>query len=43
VTAAGFRLVEEGDFLRNPLDPRNVPVSKSQVPNDEFALKFVKP
>lgn len=43
VAAAGFKLAEEADFLRNPLDPRDVPVSKSQIPNDEFVLKFVKP
>ena len=43
VAAAGFKLVAEADFLRNPNDPRDVPVSKSQVPNDEFILKFVKP
>lgn len=43
VAAAGFKLVEEAVFLRNPLDPRDVPVSKSQVPNDEFVLKFVRP
>lgn len=43
VQAAGFKLVAEGDFLRNPNDPRDVPVSKSQVPNDEFVLKFMKP
>lgn len=43
VEAAGFKLVAEGDFLRNPGDPRDVPVSKSQVPNDEFVLKFRKP
>jgi len=43
VEAAGFRLVNTGDFLRNPLDPREVPVFKNSVPNDEFVLKFVKP
>lgn len=43
VQAAGFRLETEGAFLRNPDDPRNVPVSKSQVPNDGFVLRFVKP
>ena len=43
VEAAGFRLVNTGDFLRNPLDPREVPVLKNSVPNDEFVLKFVKP
>jgi predicted methyltransferase len=43
VEAAGFKLIEEGTFLRNPEDPRDVPVSKSQVSNDEFVLKFMKP
>jgi predicted methyltransferase len=43
VEAAGFKLVAVADFLRNPIDPRDVPVSKSQVPNDEFVLKFVRP
>jgi predicted methyltransferase len=43
VQAAGFKLAAEADFLRNPADPRDVPVSKSQVANDEFILKFVKP
>jgi predicted methyltransferase len=41
--AAGFRFVASGDFLRNPADPRDTPVSKNTVPNDEFVLKFVKP
>jgi len=43
VEAAGFRLVAEGQFLRNPDDPRTVVVQKNTVPNDEFVLKFVKP
>ena len=43
VEAAGFRLVAAADFLRSPSDPRDVPVSKNPVPNDEFVLKFVKP
>ncbi len=43
VEAAGFRLVAEGDFLRNPADPRDAPVFKPKQPNDEFVLKFVKP
>jgi len=41
--AAGFRLVAEGDFLRNPGDKRDVIVFKSPVPVDEFVLKFEKP
>jgi predicted methyltransferase len=43
VEAAGFRLVGEGGFLRNPADPRTAPVFKPAQPNDEFVLKFVKP
>ena len=41
--AAGFQFVSEGNFLRNPADPRDTPVSKNTVPNDEFVLKFKKP
>jgi predicted methyltransferase len=41
--AAGFRLVAEAGFLRNPGDPRDAPVFKPKVPNDEFILKFRKP
>ena len=43
VEAAGFRFVAEGGFLRNPQDPRDAPVFKPKLPNDEFVLKFVKP
>lgn len=43
VEAAGFRLAASGDFLRNPADRRDVPVSKNPVRNDGFVLKFVKP
>jgi len=41
--AAGFKLVEEANFLRNPEDPREAAVFKPQVPNDEFVLKYQKP
>ena len=41
--AAGFRLVAEAGFLRNPGDPRDAPVFKPKIPNDEFVLKFMKP
>lgn len=43
VTAAGFRHVATGDFLRNPDDPRTVSVHRSGIRNDEFVLKFQKP
>ena len=43
VQAAGFKLVDSGNFLRNPDDPRDAPVSKNPVRNDEFVLKFIRP
>jgi len=43
VEAAGFKLVAEAGFLRNPDDPRDASVFKPKIPNDEFVLKFVKP
>ena len=42
VEAAGFKLVEEGQFLRNPQDTRESSVNQSTTPNDEFVLKFQK-
>jgi len=43
VEAAGFRLVEEGKFLRNPNDPRVKNTPDPPQPKDEFVLKFVRP
>jgi predicted methyltransferase len=43
VEAAGFRLVAEGAFLRNPQDPRDQNTPNPPMPKDEFVLKFVKP
>jgi len=43
VEAAGFRLVAEGQFLRNPNDPRDKNTPEPPMPKDEFVLKFVKP
>ena len=43
VEKAGFRVVEEGQFLRNPGDPRTEPTGRPKQPNDEFVLKFAKP
>jgi predicted methyltransferase len=43
VEAAGFKLVAEGSFLRNPNDPRNKNTPDPPMPKDEFVLKFVKP
>jgi predicted methyltransferase len=41
--AAGFRLVAEAQFLRNPDDPRDAPFFKATVPVDRFVLKYQKP
>ena len=45
VQAAGFKLVAEGDFLRNPDDPHTVSSHDASVRwrTDQFVLKFVKP
>jgi len=43
VEAAGFRLAAEGNFLRNPADPRDKNTPDPPMPKDEFVLKFVKP
>ena len=43
IEAAGFKLIAEAEFLRNPGDPRDAIVFRPQVPVDEFVLKFVKP
>jgi predicted methyltransferase len=43
VEAAGFKLAEEGTFLRNPSDPRDKNTPNPPQPKDEFVLKFVKP
>jgi predicted methyltransferase len=43
VEAAGFRLVAEGNFMRNPNDPRDKNTPDPPQPKDEFVLKFVKP
>jgi len=42
VEAAGFRVLEEGNFLRNPNDPRDKNTPDPPQPKDEFVLKFVK-
>ena len=41
--SVGFRLIDEGNFLRNPADKRDITVFKNPVPNDEFVPKFQKP
>jgi predicted methyltransferase len=43
IEAAGFKLVDEDNFLHHPEDPRDVPVVHPAVPVDEFVLKFQKP
>ena len=43
VEAAGFRLVAEGNFLRNSADPRDRNTPDPPMPKDEFVLKFLKP
>jgi len=43
VEAAGFRLADEGNFLRNPNDPRDRNTPEPPQPKDDFVLKFVKP
>jgi predicted methyltransferase len=40
---AGFVLDAEGDFLRNPADPRDQSSNEPKVPTDKFALRFVRP
>ncbi|HZS69099.1 MAG TPA: hypothetical protein VFA72_18460, partial [Burkholderiales bacterium] len=42
IEAAGFRLADEGTFLRNPADPRDRETPDPPQPKDEFVLKFVK-
>jgi predicted methyltransferase len=43
IEAAGFKLVAEADFLRNPKDPRDTKVFQPKIPVDEFVLKYQKP
>jgi predicted methyltransferase len=43
VEAAGFRLAAQGNFMRNPEDPRDRNTPDPPMPKDEFVLKFVKP
>jgi predicted methyltransferase len=39
---AGFQLEQEGDFLRNPDDPRDQAFFDMKIQTDKFALRFVK-
>jgi len=43
IERAGFKLAAQGDFLRNPADPRDRETPDPPMPKDEFVLKFVKP
>ena len=43
VLQAGFVLEAEGEFLRNPADPRDKTSGDSPFFTDKFALRFVKP
>ena len=45
VTAAGFKLVAEGNFLHRPADDHSKPIFDKAIQGhtDQYALKFVKP
>ena len=45
VTAAGFRLEAEGNFLRRKMDDHSLPIFDKAIQGhtDQYALKFVKP
>ena len=43
IAKAGFKLVADADFLRNPKDDRTLPFWKMNHQQDRFVLKFVKP
>ena len=43
IEAAGFKLVDHGDFLRVPSDTRDVHSHSSAQPVDIYVLKFRKP
>lgn len=45
VTSAGFKLADEGNFLRRPADDHSLPIFDKAIQGhtDQYALKFVKP
>jgi predicted methyltransferase len=43
IEAAGFRLVAQGNFWRNPDDTHDFPSFKPGMPVDNFVLKYQKP
>lgn len=42
IEAAGFKLIDEANFLRNPDDPKNYIIFGSKTPIDIYVLKFQK-
>lgn len=43
IEAAGFKLVAQGDFLRNPHDKHDVSSGRAPEETDRFVLKFERP
>lgn len=43
IEAAGFKLVDEGNFLRNPNDTHDFIIFNAKIPIDIYVLKFQKP
>ena len=43
IDMAGFVFVADGNFLRNPADPRDRNTPEPPQPKDDFVLKFIKP
>ncbi|HVA11736.1 MAG TPA: hypothetical protein VNF99_00665 [Stellaceae bacterium] len=43
IEAAGFKLVDEGMFLRNPNDTHDFVIFNAKIPIDIYVLKFQKP
>lgn len=43
IEAAGFKQVDEGNFLRNPNDTHDFVIFHSKIPIDSFVIKFQKP
>ena len=43
IEAAGFKLVGEANFLRNPADTHDFIIFNSKIPIDAFVVKFQKP
>ncbi len=43
IEAAGFKLVDEGMFLRNPADTHDFIIFNAKIPIDIYVLKFQRP